>query len=528
METHLFGDTDVPSSPRTSVASLLANRSRASDRVAFVEGTSGRTLTWRRLRQRAVEWQVLAESLGDRGGISVGLVVGHPLELIGCLLGALAAGVGVAPLNPDATPTELTLRGQALGLSTVVTDHPAQAAVMPAADVWVTAGSGLHRTRRGEERPRPVVSGGAAVAMASSGTTGEPKIVALAERQLLYTAGCIVDHHRLDTLERGYSPLPLFHINALVVGVLSTLIGGGTLVVDRRFSARGFWATVARERVTWLNLVPAILAILGSGDKPDPEVARRIRFARSASAPLAPPIRDRFEAHCGVGVLETYGMTEAASQITANPLQPADRRPGSVGPPVGVELRVVDGSSRPVPAGVVGSIEIRGESVVSGYWSRPGRLPAVRPALSPEGWLATGDLGRIDSDGFVYLVGRADDVINRGGEKIYPREIEDVLVADPGVRAAVVVSRPSTTFGEEPIALVVAESGVENPDDLPARLARRTAMALSRWKQPAAIVLVRELPVSATGKIRRGKVRRLLPDTSVTANIRLQTRQSTR
>ena len=162
----------------------------------------------------------------------------------------------------------------------------------------------------------------------SSGTTGAPKVVPLGEQQLVATAESIAAHHRLERWDRGYSPLPLFHINALVVGVLSTVVSGGSLIVDRRFSARDFWSKIGEHGATWLNFVPGPLAVLAGAAPPTEGQRRRVRFARSASAPLPPAVLRRFEATCGVSVLETYGMTETASQIAANPLDPAGRRVG--------------------------------------------------------------------------------------------------------------------------------------------------------------------------------------------------------
>jgi acyl-CoA synthetase (AMP-forming)/AMP-acid ligase II len=333
--------------------------------------------------------------------------------------------------------------------------------------------------------------------MASSGTTGRRKVIPLTEAQLLHTARAIVDHHRLTADDRGYCPLPLFHINALVVGVLSTLVAGSSLVLDRRFSRRAFWSTAAANHVTWVNAVPAIIAILATAPPPDPESARRIRFVRSASAPLAPAVRARFEAHTGIGVLETYGMTEAASQITANPIDPAARRAGSVGRPVGVQLRIVgdDGTLR--PPGRVGEVEIRGSGVAT---------------VSEDAWLPTADLGRLDADGFLYLAGRADDVINRGGEKIYPGDVEAVLLADPRVAAAAVVGQAHPVFGDEPVAFVVPAAGATAVDRprLARELGLRCRSTLSRFKVPAQITVVDALPAGPTGKVRRRDVRRTL------------------
>jgi acyl-CoA synthetase (AMP-forming)/AMP-acid ligase II len=440
----------------------------------------------------------------------VGLAVTDPLAAASSFLGALATGVLIAPLDGRAPPAQLMHQAHDLALSALVTDSTDPALIETASaaglDVWTTTQKqlALGRPRRGARRTR--ARGRAAVILATSGTTGRPKIVPLSERQLVSVARAVAAHHGIADDDRGYCPLPLFHINALVVGVLSTLVAGSTLVVDGRFSRRSFWPTVAAHGVTWLNLVPPIIRVLATSQPPWPDVAWHIRFARSAAAPLAPGTAALFEQRCGVPVLETYGMTEAGSQITANPRGRTARRPGSVGRPVGVELRVVDDARRPTHAGAIGQVEIRGDTVISQYWTAGDGEAAPRPARNPDGWLPTGDLGHLDADGFLYLAARADDVINRGGEKIYPREIEDVLLGDERVRDAVVVARPDDIAGAVPVAFVTAAVSHRRRTTLVEELRRRCASTLSRFKLPAEITVVDILPSGPTGKVRRQEV----------------------
>ena len=345
--------------------------------------------------------------------------------------------------------------------------------------------------------------------LASSGTTGEPKITPLTEGQLLFTARGVIAHHELTADDCCYSPLPLFHINALVVGAVSTLVAGSRLVLDRRFSAHSFWQVAAEQQVTWLNLVPAIIGVLAGVSPPPPEVAGRIGFARSASAPLPAATRERFEADTGIAVLETYGMTEAASQIAANPRRQADRQPGSVGRPVGLELRVVERSGHTVAPGTVGEVQIRGFSVARAYWAPAGELPATRPVTDPEGWLTTGDLGHVDAAGFVYLVGRADDVINRGREKVYPAKSRSAppralrrgcrgggaSAPHPRPRAGGVRHRHRRLRGRR--------RSRRSPR-------RRCARELSRFRRPTSIRVAAHLPTGPTGKVRAAELRQAL------------------
>jgi acyl-CoA synthetase (AMP-forming)/AMP-acid ligase II len=470
-----------------TVSDLLRTRS-CSGRLAIVEGATGEGVTWWEVADQARRWQ----ECGLEG--PVGLALSDPVAMATNFVAALGAGVLVAPLDPSSPGPELDARVAALGLRALVLSPDR----LPIAneEIWSAGRHELRRHQgiRGRVSPLPEEPARVGALMASSGTTGRPKIVPLTEAQLLATARGVARELRLDPGERGYSPLPLFHINGLVVGVLSALVAGSTIVVDDHFSRRSFWSTVERAGATWLNLVPAILSLLGTIDAPS-GLNRSIRLARSASAPLPAPVRQRFEARTGVPVIETYGMTEAASQITANRLGGA--RPGSVGRPVDLDLRVWGGR-----------VQIRGDRVAPVYWSTDDGQWTSRSALDHDGWLDTGDLGRLDEDGYLYLVGRDGDVINRGGEKIQPREVEDVLLSDPRVAAAAVVARPHPVVGEEPVAFVLPATGVaQSRHDLAGDLGRLCEAALSRFKRPAEVVVARSLPAGPTGKVRRSQVR---------------------
>ncbi len=482
-----------------SVAELVWFRAVTSAQHVYLQSADGRrSITYGELCGEVARWSGLLADLGAGPGDTVGLALSDPVELAVAFVAAVAAGRTVAPLDPAATDGELAAACGRTAPRVVVSDRRAP----DDGRAWWVVMTPEERNVGGARSSAgpPPWSGEGGVVLSTSGTTGAPKVIGLDEAQLLGTASSVAAHFELSPGDRGFNALPLFHINAEVVGVLATLVSGGTIVLDDRFHRRGFWDVMARHRITWINGVPAILARLAVLEE-DERVPAGIRFARSASAPLPVPVLERFEQATGIPVVETYGMTEAASQITANPL--GRRLPGSVGLPVGTDVRVVSGPGAAAVPGSVGRVEIRGPSVIRAYLS-----PGYEDRVDADGWLETGDVGYVDDAGYLFLVGRADDVINRGGEKIYPREVEDALCGEPGVRSAAVVGRDDEVLGSVPVAYLVVDS-VSNEEDGPLaalvveRVHERCTRVLSRSKRPVAYHVVARIPQGATGKVRR-------------------------
>jgi oxalate---CoA ligase len=478
-----------------------AAAARAGD-AAYLEDAAGTgKLTYAGLRRSARAWAGCLESAGVPPGAPVAVRMPDPLGYAAALVSILAAGRVAVPLDPGAPAAELARVLAVARPKAAVCDSgrglpPGLAMLRPPDEPGECPGTGRAAIAAGA----PATGG---IFLCTSGTTGAPKGILLREEQLSHVAACVAGHHRLTAADRGYCCLPLFHVNAEVVGLLATLSAGACLALDRRFSRRGFWQLIDERRITWINAVPAIIAVLAM----DPPAARpqgQLRFVRSASAPLSPPVLRRFEDAFGVPVVETYGMTEAASMITANPLD-GPRKPGSVGLPAGTDVRVAPLAPRramPGPASGVGRVEIRGPGVITEYADgRPARV-------IPGGWLDTGDLGYLDEDGYLFLVGRSDDVINRGGEKIYPREIEDFLLAQPGVRSAAVVAAHDEVLGERPVAYVVPTRPWRRRE-MEETLREACEAALPRPKRPSAFCLVQELPLGPSGKVVRRRLREL-------------------
>lgn len=499
-----------------TLRSLIAARSSDAPDDAYLEDArSERVVTFADLDRQATSWSRALDALGVGSNATVVVDIGDPLAFAVAHLAVVASGRRSVPVNPQGTWAE-TLRAVSLGGSAAIVsdrDEPGESSVpvlRPDPATCSPAGAA-------DFDPAAPVDGGAAepgagsVILFTSGSTGTPKGVELTEAQLLFVARAIARHNALTSDDRGFNSLPLFHVNAEVVGLLSTLVAGATLVLDRGFHRTGFWELLEERRITWLNAVPAILAVLAKSGPARPPAG--LRFVRSASSALPEAVRTAF---AGIPMIISYGMTEGASQITATPLG-EEPRAGSVGLPVGDEVQPRDPSGGALPVGEIGELWIRGPGVVTGYFE--GR---AADRFDADGWLRTGDLGHVDADGWVYLAGRTDDVINRGGEKVYPAEVEDVLLEDARVREAVVVARPDQILGSVPVAYVIPAdldlADPARPDEarkaLTADLAARCDAELPRFKRPVDITVVEDLPRTPTGKVQRGRTRELLAEST--------------
>ena len=288
--------------------------------------------------------------------------------------------------------------------------------------------------------------------------------------------------------------MPLFHVHGLVATVLATLSTGGTVLLPR-FRPSTFWDDTARHGVTWYTAVPTIHArLLTRAQELGGARNQRLRFVRSCSAPLPTALWRSYEETVGVPLVEAYGMTEAAHQMASNPLPPRERRPGTVGLGTGTEVVALDDDWRPVRPGEEGEVAVRGPSVVSEYLDNP----AATAAAFRDGWFRTGDVGRLSDDGYLSLVGRLKELINRAGEKISPYEVEDVLLTHPSVAEAAAYPVPDETYGEQ-VGVVIVLRGEATPRELTSYCAER----LAAFKRPVRVTILPEIPKGPTGKIQR-------------------------
>ena len=345
--------------------------------------------------------------------------------------------------------------------------------------------------------------------MYTSGTTGRPKGVLLTHANLIAGGDYPAIAHKLTADDRALCVLPLYHINGLCVTLMGPLVSGGSVVMPARFSASRFWNLVREHECTWFSVVPTQISYLLHGAVRDGSARsglETLRFGRSASAPLAPEVQEAFEDCFGVPIIETMGLTETAAQILSNPLPPKTRKIGSPGVAIGNEVIIADDRQNEVPRGEEGEVLVRGANVMKLYLKND---EATRQALTAEGWLRTGDLGRMDEDGYVFITGRLKELIIKGGENIAPREVDEALYSHPSVIEAAAFACVCPNYGQRVEAGVAIDNGADVSEaDLLALCERR----LGKFKTPDRIHFLDELPKGPSGKIQRIKLAELLGD----------------
>lgn len=442
-------------------------------------------------------------------GERVAIVLDNGPEMATAFLG-VAAHASAAPLNPAYRAEEFAFYLDDLGAKGVILaegkDSPIRAVAadrgLPLLELRVPEGAPA-----GEfELPgmadgamaQPLGADAEALVLHTSGTTSRPKVVPLLQRNLLASARHIGTTLALGPDDRCLNIMPLFHIHGLIAGVLASLLSGGSVFCTPGFNALKFMGWLEGAGATWYTAVPTMhQAVLGrAARQPDAARAAGLRFVRSSSSSLPPQVMLALEETFGCPVIESYGMTEASHQMTSNLLPPGQRKAGTVGVPAGPEVRVVDEAWQSVASGEVGEVTISGPNVTPGYEANP---KANQEAFR-DGWFRTGDQGFFDADGFLTITGRLKEIINRGGEKISPREVDEVLLDHPAVGQAVTFALPHPKLGEEVAVAVVLKEG-EQPDELALR--SFAAARLADFKVPRRWVFLDEIPKGPTGKLQR-------------------------
>jgi acyl-CoA synthetase (AMP-forming)/AMP-acid ligase II len=345
--------------------------------------------------------------------------------------------------------------------------------------------------------------------MYTSGTTGRPKGVVLRQSSLIAGGTNATLAHKLSPHDRAMCVLPLYHINGLCVTIMGPLVSGGSVVMPPRFSVSTFWNTIRDHGCTWFSVVPTQISYLLHNADKEPDAHQGIanlRFGRSASAPLSPDVHEAFEAKFNLPIIETMGLTETAAQILSNPLPPGQRKIGSPGVAVGNEIMIGDEQQREAARGTEGEVLVRGPNVMRVYLYNE---EATGQSLTVDGWLRTGDLGRMDDDGYVFITGRLKELIIKGGENIAPREVDEALYSHPNVIEAAAFACSCERYGQRIEAGVAISEGssVSEID-----LIELCKTKIGAFKAPDRIHFMAELPKGPSGKIQRRKLQEMFED----------------
>jgi acyl-CoA synthetase (AMP-forming)/AMP-acid ligase II/acyl carrier protein len=471
------------------------------------------------IRRRAADLSMTGIGSGDR----VGIVLPNGPHLAATFL-SVSDIATAAPLNPALTTSEFEFYLGDLDAAALIVatgdDSPsvAAAARLDIPVIRLVADdegpADFHFEGLSSAGSTPEIAGPApsdiALVLHTSGTTARPKIVPLAHANLTTSAHNVATTLRLESADRCLNVMPLFHIHGLVAALLASMSAGASVMCSPGFDGVAFFRWLTAGHATWYTAVPTmhqtVLERARAGEYTPGDAA--LRLARSSSASLAPTIIEGLESVLGVPVIEAYGMTEAAHQMTCNPLPPGARKPGSVGPAAGPEVAVATPDGRHLDTGGVGEVVIRGANVTAGYHG----LEDQSDHFHHDGWFRTGDQGYVDDDGYLFLTGRLKEIINRGGETIAPREIDEALLAVEGVRQVVAFAVPDGALGEEVAAAVVLDDAATLTE---AEIQERTAAHLTLAKVPKRIVFVDEIPKGPTGKLQRIGLAERLGITSV-------------
>lgn len=490
---------DAP--PQGTVREWLDFRAE-NDGVAFVFTDGSPALSWAQLRNEARQIAQTLTAQGTARGESIAILQPNSREGVIAFYGTVYGGFRATMVNLAAGRDAMAYALDHCEASTaMVHDSVADMyeSVRPQGMARLTA-----LCTDGDVVLHDVTPSDHALLMYTSGTTGRPKGVVHSQSSLLAGGWTPAVAHKLTDQDRALCVLPICHINGLCVTVMGALVSGGSVAMVKKFSASRFWAQIEETKATWFSVVPTIISHLLHGDgNPDAKSKSRLRFGRSASSALAPDVQTAFETRFGLPIIETMGLTETAAQILSNPLPPGTRKIGSPGIAYGNEVTILSPELNECAPDVEGEIAIRGPNVMLEYLKNP---EATRSTFHGD-WLLTGDLGRKDADGYLFVTGRLKELIIKGGENIAPREIDEALYTHSDVVEAAAFARPCSTYGERVEAAVrVCEGSALTAQDLIATCIEK----LGTFKAPDHIHFLPDLPKGPSGKIQRLKLAEIL------------------
>lgn len=496
---------------RSISAQLEANAATYGGSVWLRSPDTGATVTWAEAQAAARRIASHLDAMGLAPGAPVAVAAQNSIWSTLCFAGITSGGYLATPLNLVSGARVLSYVIRHSGVATILCSDDNRGLIDEATaglDREITiirldpdAGpdwpAGLDVAHAPAFAPDADTPG---LLMYTSGTTGNPKGVVLSHANLMAAGMNVVTGHGVRQDDTAMCVLPIYHINGLCVTVMGTLMSTSGLVMPYRFSARAFWTQVRDTGTSWFSAVPTLFAYLLNDDS-TPEIDRdRLRFCRSASAPLSPDIHRRFEERFGIPIIETMGLTETGAQILTNPMPPATRKIGSPGVAVGNEVIIADDVQGEVARGTTGEILIRGDNVMQGYLHQP---EETAKTITPDGWLRTGDLGHMDEDGFVFVTGRIKELIIKGGENIAPREVDEVLLEHDDILEAAAFAVPCANYGQRVEACIRYKPGrAASEQDLLSHCVAR----LGKFKAPDRVHVLDDLPKGPSGKVQRLKL----------------------
>ena len=493
-------------------ASTIAELLAAHDGAGPALGAPAREpLTFAGLREQIERTTAALNGFGLGRGDPIAIVLPNGPEMAAAFL-AVASAATAAPLNPGYRADEFSFYLSDLEARAVIVqqgdDTPARAAAaaegMPIIELAPLSDAPAGRfslesdLRGAADAPGAADPDDTALVLHTSGTTSRPKIVPLSQRNIAASARHIRQTLSLTPDDRCLNIMPLFHIHGLIAGVLASVGAGGCTWCSPGFNAMQAFAWLRESRPSWYTAVPTMhqLILTRAARNADILAETQLRLIRSSSSSLPPTVMAELESTFNAPVIESYGMTEAAHQMTSNPMPPQARKPGSVGLPAGPEIAIMDAAGALQALGARGEVVIRGPNVADGYRNNP----QANAEAYTRGWFRTGDQGELDADGYLTITGRLKEIINRGGEKISPREVDEALLQHPAVGQAVTFAMPHERLGEEVAAAVVLRDGSDAEER---ELRRFVGERLADFKTPRRIVILDEIPKGATGKVQR-------------------------
>ena len=469
----------------------------------------GPNINYQDFRDEVEKIAGLLAGYGVNKGSAVSIVLENSLDFMVDFLAVTRAGAIAAPLNPAYTVDEFKFFMEDADAKLVIVSAGATAAIEAANSLSIpflissvnsdgkVALSNEDNNLSKSINPENPSPDDIALFLHTSGTTSRPKGVPLTHSNLMTSLNNIVKTYALTENDTALVVMPLFHVHGLIGVALSSLNSAGTIVIPPRFSASNFWQNQALTNATWYSAVPTIHQILLMRSDDDNAPTKSFRFIRSCSASLAPSVFTDLESRFGAPVLEAYGMTEASHQMSSNLLPPGSRAPGTVGIGTGVEISIMNEQGTLLDVGEKGEVVIKGKNVTHGYHNNP----EANAEAFTNGWFRTGDQGVLSDESVLTLTGRLKELINRGGEKISPLEVDAALIKHPAIAEAVCFGVEDVKYGEIVQAAVVL-SGESSESELRAFCSEQ----LADFKVPDRIYIVQELPRTATGKIQRRHV----------------------